>query len=145
MSFQMARNRYSGHLCIDIEVGNDAEFDTETEYSGLGPDPFRVDNSSRVEETHVLLGAADHIKIYHDASKSMGVRNVLDSWAYCVLSEVVSPDGSNRVDVTEVVEGTGEEQEEEKLQKKRKGSKLRPLRGARLVLVDELSEGILIA
>ncbi|KAI0753314.1 hypothetical protein C8Q80DRAFT_1095787 [Daedaleopsis nitida] len=55
------------------------------------------------------LRMVDHIKLYHDARYTQGVRNILDAWSY-----------------------------------KKDDKKIRLLKGARLVLVDERSRGILM-
>ena len=60
------------------------------------------------------LDDCDHIKVYHDAALSLYVRHVLHAWAY-----------------TREMFGT----------MKRKKM---PLRGARLTLVDEMDQGILV-
>lgn len=60
------------------------------------------------------LGACDYIKIYHDASRTLYVRCALDVWQFCRSSN-----GGHK-------------------------EKTRPLKGSRLVLVDEMSRGILV-
>lgn len=61
------------------------------------------------------LSALDHIKVYHEGPNAMHVRNALDVWAYIV---------------------PGAEQE---------NVKIRLLKYARLVLVDERAKGVLIS
>ncbi|KAF8892998.1 hypothetical protein BD779DRAFT_1670007 [Infundibulicybe gibba] len=65
-----------------------------------------------------VLSGIDHIKVYHEAPNAMYLRNALDIWAYKVPKDAVGPDES-------------------------KPQKIRMLRGARLVLIDERSKGIL--
>ncbi|TFK75710.1 hypothetical protein BDN72DRAFT_892197 [Pluteus cervinus] len=69
----------------------------------------------------VELPSADYIKVYHDAPFSMHLRNALHVWTFSLFSEL--QDGA-----------TGD-----------KTVKLRILKGARLVLVDHRSRGLLIS
>lgn len=62
------------------------------------------------------LSMVDYIKVYHDAVRSMNLRSVFDAWAYEVRDE----------------EGVLVE-------------KIRVLQGAKLVLMDNLSCGMLIS
>ncbi|KAF6751668.1 hypothetical protein DFP72DRAFT_1172079 [Ephemerocybe angulata] len=62
------------------------------------------------------LTGVDYIKVYHEAGKSMVLRTVFDVWAFQVK------DGSGKV-----------------------GERIRVLKGAKLVLVDHLSKGMLIS
>lgn len=84
----------------------------------------------------------DHIKVYHDARYAMHVRTVLDVWNYAVEFGKKS-DG----------EGEGKNARNERdgnMDAKKEGSssrvneKVRPLYGAKLVLLDESVQGILI-
>lgn len=71
--------------------------------------------------TVTSLASVDHLKIYHEAPNSMHVRNALHAWSY------VAPHFEGGV----VASG--------------KPQKIRMLKGAKLVLVNEKSKGILIA
>lgn len=62
------------------------------------------------------LSSVDYIKVYHDAVQSMFVRTAIDIWQY------------------EVRDGKGQSVE-----------RIRVLKGAKLVLVDHLSEGVMIS
>ena len=66
------------------------------------------------------LKAVDHIKVYHEVGYAMFIRNVLDAWGF---------GGEN--------EGEGTI--------KTKTKKTRVLKGAKLVLVDARSKGVLIS
>lgn len=68
------------------------------------------------------LLAVDHIKLYHDVEHAMYLRNALDAWSYHSLPVCTDE---------EMAAGQVE------------AEKIRMLKGARLVLVDENSEGIL--
>ncbi|THV05720.1 hypothetical protein K435DRAFT_76379 [Dendrothele bispora CBS 962.96] len=162
LSFQMARVKAKSQLhytnaetlYIDIDAGIDdtdrigqEDVGVEEARAALGNQKAE-DGNIAASGSPPSLGAVDYIKIYHDASQSMGIRNALDSWAYCVL---LSPDSDPETGASEHTSGnpgTTEkldmtEVKEEKV--RRNPPKLRPLRGARLVLVDEQSEGILIS
>ncbi len=60
----------------------------------------------------------DHIKIRHDASIALTIRTMLDVWKYAV-------DGDGAINQAQP-------------------RKVRPLRGARLVLVNDRSEGLMV-
>lgn len=66
------------------------------------------------------LALIDHIKIYHDTRFTMAIRNILDAW---------------RFDAVEGTTATGEPNIK----------KIRILKGARLVLLDERSKGVLVS
>jgi hypothetical protein len=70
--------------------------------------------------SYVTLSNVDHIKVYHEAPNAMHVRAVLFSWVYPPLF-------------------LSEQNDTDRL------PSIRVLEGARLVLVDERSQGILIA
>ncbi|KAF5384278.1 hypothetical protein D9615_003359 [Tricholomella constricta] len=65
----------------------------------------------------IVLSNVDHVKVYHDASIAMHLRNILHLWSYAVPTEIQS----------------------------QALTKIRVLKGAKLVLVDERSRGILIS
>ncbi|KAE9390069.1 hypothetical protein BT96DRAFT_926139 [Gymnopus androsaceus JB14] len=72
--------------------------------------------------TRSLLRDSDYFKVYHDAQISMHVRSALDLFPFVEEQPVASQEGAEA-----------------------KPIKCRPLKGARLVLVDERSNGLLIA
>lgn len=74
------------------------------------------------------LSAVDHIKVYHDVGHAMFVRNVLDAWAF-------KRTGGGEEGKTDTVGG-------ESMSVARK---VRVLKGAKLVLVDATSKGVLIS
>nr|GAT51659.1 predicted protein [Mycena chlorophos] len=101
LSYNVAATTGSGYSQEDYAYGQPQTVETSTAPS-LAASMF---------EGAMRLHQIDHIKVYHDAMNSMGVRNVLYAWAY------LPPDG---------------------------GEKIRMLKGARFVLLDERSSGIII-
>lgn len=69
--------------------------------------------------SHAVLSNVDHIKVYHEATNAMHVRSALFAWLYPPLSP-------EKKDVN-------------------RSLRVRVLSGARLVLIDERSQGVLIA
>ena len=67
------------------------------------------------------LSDVDHIKVYHDTANTMYVRNILDAWSYEENINIMS----SSVDIL-------------------RGKKIRMLKGAVLVLLNEKSEAILM-
>ncbi|RDB19699.1 hypothetical protein Hypma_013212 [Hypsizygus marmoreus] len=92
--------------------------------------------TTRTVVTRAALANVDYVKVYHEAAYTMYLRNVLHLWGYVVGSEDV---GEGRV------EEEGEEKEKEEVGKKEKEKKIRLLKGARLVLVDERARGVLVS
>jgi hypothetical protein len=90
---------------------------------------------SFVSAHQTTLLAVDHVKIYHDVVYAMLIRNVLDAWGYrCPASN--SPSEHQKTDKN--MDNAGREPPE-------KPKKIRVLKGAKLVLVDERSKGVLIS
>jgi len=85
------------------------------------PEPHLIFETGTIATTisahRVVLSNVDHIKVYHEASNAMHLRNLFHLWSYVVSPSTVS-------------------QPQEKI---------RVLKGARLALVDERSRGILIS
>ncbi|KAJ3487409.1 hypothetical protein NLI96_g3568 [Meripilus lineatus] len=75
------------------------------------------------------VSSVDHIKIYHDSQYTIAVRNVLHAWAFKYSEK---PTRGRQGEVPDRPEDVGN------LTKK-----IRIFRGARLVLLDEIDEGIL--
>ena len=67
------------------------------------------------------LSDVDHIKVYHDTANTMYMRNILDAWSYEENINIMS----SSVDIL-------------------RGKKIRMLKGAVLVLLNEKSEAILM-
>ncbi|GBE83563.1 hypothetical protein BKA93DRAFT_128543 [Sparassis latifolia] len=85
------------------------------------------------------LFSVDHIKVYHDTQYTKHVRNVLYAWSYsCVLAE----DGSVH-DAPQVRQRGKREASTSRMGKDLNLQKIRMLKGARLVLVDEKSKAVL--
>lgn len=82
--------------------------------------------SSTPQVSGMPLQAVDHFKVYHEASYSRHLRNILDAWPY------PSPVNESAVDHVQPAASVIEQQ------------KIRPLLGARLVLVDESSHGVFL-
>lgn len=78
-------------------------------------------SEERADETGGVLDQ-DHIKVRHDASLAMTIRTILDVWKY----EVTPSERESGVNHPS------------------QPRKIRPLRGAKLVLVDDCSEGLMI-
>jgi hypothetical protein len=177
LSFNMAKASH-GRPFLRVHY---IEFDVD----GLCTPSVYTENESRPAS----LDAIDYIKIYHNASVTMLLRNVLDSWSFETIpaksetgiassscdpgaggkedkedastrtrEEVLeaSNTGSmrspgaemmDRMDSTDSSQPVGMDVPEESIskQQKRRMPKLRPLKGSRLVLLDEQSNGILVA
>jgi len=78
-------------------------------------------------ENHDGVLDQDHIKIRHDVSFAMNIRTMLDAWKYTITSPKRG-DGERG-------DGTSHQPQPRKI---------RPLRGAKLVLVDDCSEGLMV-
>ena len=87
--------------------------------SHAASDPGSIVIASAPGLNHILSNV-DHIKVYHEAPNSMQVRNALHVWSYPPI--LPSAEGISGPSV-----------------------RVRVLKGARLVLLDERSRGILIA
>jgi hypothetical protein len=79
----------------------------------------RAESSTPVHICRVPLTSVDHFKVYHHAENAMYVRNVLDAWGFPAPLDGDGAMGKMR--------------------------KIRLLKGAKLVLVDEKSNGVLIS
>ena len=79
-----------------------------------------------------MLLEVDHIKVYHDVTCALHIRNVLDAWGY----PNTTLDGSFEAHGRD--KNTGKDN-------RPKTKKIRILKGAKLVLVDERSKGVLIS
>jgi hypothetical protein len=89
----------------------------------------------------------DHIKVYHDVACAMHLRNALDAWSYQYRTEgdLGGGAGSELKAGTEVDGGDGKKQKELSSAADLKTRKIRMLKGAVLVLVDESSNGVLLS
>ncbi|KLO07832.1 hypothetical protein SCHPADRAFT_944947 [Schizopora paradoxa] len=96
------------------------------EQQKVGPMSLSLHIARGSSETHSdEIGGVldqDHIKVRHDASLAMNIRTILDIWKY----EASPSEGDNDVNHAS------------------QPRKIRPLRGAKLVLVDDCSEGLLV-
>ena len=94
------------------------------------------------------LQVVDHIKVYHNVTYAMYLRNVLDAWSYRFRP---THDVGSRVhdegDVTDMAEEKGVKggvRQTIPLINEAESKKVRILKGAALVLVDESSNGVLL-
>jgi hypothetical protein len=91
----------------------------------------------------------DHIKVYHDVACTMHLRNALDAWSYQYRVEgdpgAGAGAGSELKAGTEVDVGGGKRQNELPPTADVNTRKIRMLKGAILVLVDESSNGVLLS
>jgi hypothetical protein len=89
------------------------------------------------------LPAVDHIKVYHDVTYAMYLRNVLDAWGYHFqsLSHQI-PDGGDGISR---VDGGHGQRDNIRPTTEEKAEKVRMLKGAILALVDESSNGVLLS
>lgn len=85
--------------------------------------------SSTVPLLHTNLAEVDHIKVYHDTKYAMYLRNILDAWGY---QQPAGGNSSGDLPGNSAVASA-------------KPKKVRMLKGAKLVLVDEVSSGVLIS
>jgi len=74
------------------------------------------------------LSSVDHIKVYHDVEYAMFLRNVWDAWGFSLQAEGVE----------------GVLDQDRRGESGTKMRKVRVLKGAKLVLVDERSTGVLL-
>jgi hypothetical protein len=98
------------------------------EANTLGPLALSFHASVSNNPRPLLLLEVDHIKIYHDAVCAMLIRSVLDAWAYPTAqvnrdrnADNAAPDNRTRT------------------------NKVRVLKGTKLVLLDERSNGVLVS
>ena len=91
----------------------------------------------------------DHIKVYHDVACTMYLRNVLDAWGYHFRpTRDENPrviDDENGANKAERKDDEGGERQIIPPTAKVKSKKVRMLKGAILVLVDESSNGVLLS
>ncbi|KAF5377052.1 hypothetical protein D9757_007749 [Collybiopsis confluens] len=111
-------------------------------FGGLGISfhPAPADRRGSEPSTSHSLKSCDYFKVYHDASISMHLRQALDLFAFAdpagfeqqASGRVSEREGSESAGLTSGIEAEEMNQ-------------LRLLKGARLVLVDDRSRGVLIA
>jgi hypothetical protein len=96
----------------------------------------------------VSLQVVDHIKVYHDVTYAMYLRNVLDAWSYRFHP---AHDAGSQIHDEGDATGMGEKKAVESgerqtipLINEAESKKVRILKGAALVLVDESSNGVLL-
>lgn len=91
----------------------------------------------------------DHIKVYHDVAYTMYLRNVLDAWGYHFRpARDENPrviDDENGTNKAEWKDDEGGERQIISPTAEVKSKKVRMLKGAILVLVDESSNGVLLS
>jgi hypothetical protein len=105
---------------------------------------FSKDITSKSFENSVFrpsLQVVDHIKVYHDVTYAMYLRNVLDAWSYHFRP---THDVGSRVHDEGDATGMAGERQTIPLINEAESKKVRILKGAALVLVDESSNGVLL-
>ena len=96
----------------------------------LGPLALAYHSSSRGAALDSKTSSpleVDHIKIYHDAPCAMLIRNVLDAWAF-TMGATHLDDNAGDPDTTQP-----------------RSQKIRVLKGAKLILLDDRSSAMLIS
>jgi hypothetical protein len=97
------------------------------------------------------LPEVDHIKVYHDVTYAMYLRNVLDAWGYHFQStrnsSIQVPDDESGDSAAKMIDNWegGEKKDITPLTPHVKSKKVRILKGALLVLVDESSNGVFLS
>lgn len=105
------------------------EYSLSSKGDDTGRNVLRSDSDDGAHLCRIPLLAVDHIKVYHDVEYAMLLRNVWDAWGFLPQvkgAEVV-------IDQNKWAGGDA------------KLKKIRILKGAKLVLVDERSKGVLLS
>jgi len=91
------------------------------------------------------LQVVDHIKVYHNVTYAMYLRNALDAWSYHFRpTRDVSSQVHDEGEATGMADGEGGVRHTIPLLNDAESKKVRILKGAALVLVDESSNGVLL-
>lgn len=139
LSFHAASSSHSGRSVSSFPSAGHAQ---DTHSSGAHS---RSTGAATDAQPHTLL-SVDHIKVYHDAQYTIQIRNVLAAWRYtysCSRGAAASDSAQlNGLDIDNHDSNTTHT-----LERAMAGhtGRIRLFKGAKLVLVDERSKGILIS